>query len=260
MIPAFLAAYADKNPNNVSLNVFPTVPKINWRITYDGLAKMESIKKYFKSFTLSNAYRSTYNVGGYNSNLLWADDGSGYTAIRENASSIMANPNFLSKYQINTVTIQEAWSPLVKLDVTLNNSISLNIEYKKDRNLSLGLTSQTITESGGREIVGGAGYRIKDVKVNLNVGNKKLKSDLNLKVDLSFRKNETVIRRIVEQVSQSTGGTNVISIKVSADYIINERVNIKAFYDRIINKPVISSSFPTTNTNAGISLRLTLSN
>jgi cell surface protein SprA len=61
-------------------------------------------------------------------------------------------------------------------------------------------------------------------------------------------------------VSQSTGGTNVISIKVSADYIINERINIKAFYDRIINKPVISSSFPTTNTNAGISLRLTLSN
>jgi cell surface protein SprA len=81
-----------------------------------------------------------------------------------------------------------------------------------------------------------------------------------MKVDLSFRKNETIIRRIVEGVSQSTGGTNIISIKVSADYVINERINIRLFYDRIINKPVVSNSFPTTNTNAGISLRLTLSN
>jgi cell surface protein SprA len=262
MIPAFLAAYADKNPNGVSLSAFPTVPKPNWRITYDGLAKLEKVKKYFKSFTLSNAYRSTYNVGQYNNNLFWEDDGSGYTAVKEAVSTITANPNFLSKHQITTVTISEQWSPLVKLDVTLNNSVTVNLEYKKDRNISLGLTSQTITEAGGREIVGGIGYRIKDVSLgkNMQIKGKPIKSDLNLKVDLSFRKNETVIRRIVEKVSQSTGGTNVISIKVSADYIINERINIKAFYDRIINKPVISSSFPTTNTNAGISLRLTLSN
>jgi cell surface protein SprA len=260
MIPAFLAAYADKNPNGVSLSPFPTVPKPNWRITYDGLAKMEKIKKHFKSFTLSNAYRSTYNVGSYNTNLNWIDDGNGFTAVREAVSSISANPNFVSKYQISTVTISEAWSPLVKLDVTLTNTISLNVEYKKDRNLSLGLSSQTITESGGREIVGGAGYRIKDVTLGkqLQIKGKPIKSDLNLKVDLSFRKQETVIRRIVEQVSQSTGGTNIVSIKVSADYQIGANIIIKAFYDRIINKPVISSSFPTTNTNAGISLRLAL--
>jgi cell surface protein SprA len=213
--------------------------------------------------TLSNAYRSTYNVGGYNSNLLFKDpDGDGFTAVREQVSSIAANPNFLSKNQITTVTISEQWSPLAKLEVTLKNSVSVNVEYKKDRTLSLGLTSQTITEVGGREITGGAGYRIRDVSLGqgLQIKGKPIKSDLNLKVDLSFRKNETVIRRIVEQVSQSTGGTNVISIKVSADYVINEKINIKAFYDRIINKPVISSSFPTTNTNAGISIRLTLSN
>ena len=87
-----------------------------------------------------------------------------------------------------------------------------------------------------------------------------LKSDLNLKVDLSFRKNETVIRRIVEEVSQSTAGTNIISIKVSADYVISEKINIRLFYDRIMNRPVLSNSFPTANTNAGISLRLTLAN
>jgi cell surface protein SprA len=172
---------------------------------------------------------------------------------------VPGNPNFLPKYLITTVTISEQWSPLAKLDVTLNNSISLNIEYKKDRTLSLGTSSQTITEVGGREIVGGAGYKIRDVKLlNASIKGKPVKSDLNLKVDLSFRKNETIIRRIVEKVSQSTGGTNVISLKVSAEYQIGQNISLKAFYDRIINKPVISSSFPTTNTNAGVSLRLNL--
>jgi cell surface protein SprA len=138
----------------------------------------------------------------------------------------------------------------------------VNFEYKKDRNISLGLTSKTLTEIVGREIIGGVGYRIRDVTISkkMKIKGKPIKSDLNLKADLSFRKNETVIRRIVEETSQSTGGTNIISLKISVDYVINERINIRFFYDRIMNKPVISTSFPTTNTNAGLSLRLMLSN
>jgi cell surface protein SprA len=261
LIPAFLAAYSGKSENTISTDPFPKVPKPNWRITYDGLSKLEKIKKYFKSFTLSSAYRSSYNVGGYTRNLLWVDNGDGYTSVRETVSSVPGNPNFLPENLISTVSIAEQWSPLIKLDMTLKNSILLSFEFKKDRNLSLGLTSKTITEVAGREIIGGLGYRVPNLKLgNAQIKGKPIKSDLNLKLDLSFRKNETVIRRIVEEVSQSTAGTNIISIKVSADYVISEKINIRLFYDRIINKPVISSSFPTTNTNAGVSLRLTLAN
>jgi cell surface protein SprA len=262
LIPSFLAAYSGRNSGSSSLDPFPKVPKPNWRVTYDGLSKLEKIKKYFKSFTLSHAYRSSYSVSGYTSNLLFSDpDKDGYTSVKENVSSISNNPNFLSKYQINTVTIAEQWSPLIKLEMTLNNSILVSFEYKKDRNLSLGLTSKTITEMIGKEIIGGLGYRLRELKLgNLQIKGKPIKSDLNLKADISFRKNETVMRRIVEEVSQSTGGTNIISLKLSADYVISEKINIRVFYDRIINKPVISTSFPTTNTNAGVSLRLTLSN
>lgn len=262
LIPAFLAAYSGRNSASSSLEQMPKIPKPNWRITYDGLSKLEKIKKYFKSFTLSHAYRSSYSVGGYTSNLLFVDpDNDGYTAVKESVSSISNNPNFINKTQINTVTISEQWSPLIKLEMTLNNSILVNFEYKKDRNLSLGLTSKTITELMGREIIGGLGYRIRELKMGqLQIKGKPVKSDLNLKGDISFRRNETIMRRIVEEVSQSTGGTNIISLKLSADYVISEKINIRIFYDRIINKPVISTSFPTTNTNAGVSLRLTLSN
>lgn len=264
LIPAFLAAYSGTNPNNITLDNFPKIPKPNWRVTYDGLSKMEKIKKYFKSFTISHAYRSTYNVGGYTTNLLWEDNdvlNDGYTSIRETVSSIPGNPNFLSRDLISSVSISEQWSPLFKLDMTLKNSILVSFEFKKDRNLSLGLTSKTITEVAGREIVGGLGYRIPNLKLGkAQIKGKPVKSDLNLKLDLSFRRNETVIRRIVEEVSQSTAGTDIISIKVAADYVISEKINIRLFYDRIMNRPVLSNSFPTANTNAGVSLRLTLAN
>ena len=260
LIPAFLAAYSGKNANNISLDPKPKVPKPNWRITYDGLSKLEKIKKYFKSFTLSHAYRSSYNIGGYSSNLLYGANGGGAN-VKDTVSSILGNPNFLTKDLISTVSISEQWAPLIKLDMTLKNGILTSFEFKKDRNLSLGLSSLTITEIDGREIVGGLGYRIPNLPLGkLQIKGKPIKSDLNLKLDLSFRRNETIIRRIVEEVSQSTAGTNIISIKVSADYVISSTISIRLFYDRIINKPVISSSFPTANTNAGVSLRLTLAN
>lgn len=262
LIPAFLSAYSGTNAERVNLKGFPKIPKPNWRATYDGLSKKEILKKYFKSVTLGNGYTSTYSVGGYTHNPLHLTDKEGFTNVFELFSSVTNNPNFIPENLISTVTISEQWSPFLKIDVTLLNSLAFNIEYKKDRILSLGLSSRTITEISGREIVGGTGYRIKDVKLgnNIKIKGKPIKSDLNLNLNVSYRKNENIIRKIDEGVSQPTGGTNVISIKASADYIINERITVKAFYERIMNIPVISSSFPTTNTNAGISLRLTLSN
>ena len=45
----------------------------------------------------------------------------------------------------------------------------------------------------------------------------------------------------------------------SADYVLNERLNVRLFYDQTINEPFVSSSFPTSNTNIGLSLRFTIS-
>lgn len=92
-------------------------------------------------------------------------------------------------------------------------------------------------------------------------GNKKAGSsnnDLNLTGDFSIRKNSTIIRRLLENIDQPTAGLTIISYKIAADYVINERFNIRLFYDKTINNPLISTSFPTANTAAGISIRFTL--
>ena len=88
--------------------------------------------------------------------------------------------------------------------------------------------------------------------------NKQLDNDINIQCDFSLRRNNTIIRRISEQVDQLTAGQEVMSVKVSADYTFNNRLNLRLFYDRVVNTPYVSLSFPTTNTNFGVSVRFTL--
>ena len=254
LIPAFIAAYTGKSIQETGTNVFPTIPLPNWRITYDGLTKIEKIKKHFKSFTLSHAYRSTYNVGSFTTNQFYKDSlGDGFTGRRD------LNDNFRPQKEIQVVTISEQFAPFLLIDMTWASSLITKIELKRERNLSMSLTNAQLTEMRTNEIVTGVGYRFKDVVPPFAKKFKfKVKSDLNLRADVSFRRNQTLIRKVVENLTQPTAGQNVISIKVSADYIVNEKLNIRIFYDRIITTPLVSTTFPTSNTNSGISLRFTI--
>jgi cell surface protein SprA len=126
--------------------------------------------------------------------------------------------------------------------------------------LNLSLSNNQITETNGSEYVIGTGYRISDLTFNFRSGGreKKISSDLDLKMDVNIRNNKTVIRKIVEDEEQITMGQQTISLKFSADYVVNSRLNLKMFYDKVITNPFISTSYPGAITNAGFSLRFTL--
>ena len=40
---SFLAAYKGQDPAKIGLTAFPSIPLPNWRLTYDGLAKIKVI-------------------------------------------------------------------------------------------------------------------------------------------------------------------------------------------------------------------------
>ena len=250
MIPAFLAAYGGQNPSNSKLTAFPSIPLPNWGITYDGLIRIPAIKKRFKSFSLGHAYRSTYSVGNYTTNLDYGDG--------DNVN--INNMSYHVSREISQVTINEQFSPLFKIDVTWKNSLITKVEIKKSRVLALSLANNQLTETTSNEYVIGTGYRIQDVKFNFFSGGrgKKMTSDLDLKLDLNIRNNKTVIRKVIEDQQQITMGQQIISIKFSADYVVNQRLNLKLFYDRVVTNPFISTTFPGAITNAGFSLRFTL--
>ena len=254
LIPAFLAAYANRDPNKIGLDALPSILEIlpNWRITFDGLNRVDFIKKYFRSITLSHAYRSTYDIGAYNTNLNYDD----IESIRG------LNYNFLPEFDIAAVALNEQFSPLINLDMVWKNGITSRFEIKKSRTLSLSLSNNQLTEIANNAIVVGTGYRFNNLQFTIKTGGnqKEFKSDLNLRADVEIRDNVTVMRKVLEASNEPTAGQRIITIKFTADYVLSDRFNLRLFFDRMVNKqPYIARTFPTFNTNAGFSLRFTLS-
>ncbi|MBK5285300.1 MAG: cell surface protein SprA, partial [Bacteroidia bacterium] len=250
---SFLAAYSGNDANSMKLDQFPNIPLPNWRITYDGLGKMKWAQQYVSQVNLSHAYRSTYNVNSFTGNLSYAES--------NGSARDIINNNYIPQYDIQQISISEQWGPLLGIDITWKNTLQTRLELKRDRTVSLSYSNIQVTEVRGTEYVIGAGYRIKNFKLPFGLGakNSTKKNDLNLKADFSIRKNYTVIRKLEEGLNQPSAGNTTLSIKTSADYVLNERLNLRLFYDQNINEPFVSSSYPTSNTNIGFALRFTIS-
>jgi cell surface protein SprA len=252
IISSFMSAYSGKGLTDKRTNPFSILPAMNWRLTIDGLSRIEAVKKIFKSITFSHAYNSTFSVASFTTNLEASEDALGNANSRDQANNLIADQ------QILTVSITEQFSPLFKVDATWQNSLITKFEYKTNRNISLSLTNNQITELKGTEITIGTGYRFEKVELPFKLGKKKPVSDINARIDVSLRTNKTIIRKIVEEQNQLTAGQRYISIKGSADYVINSQFTLRFYYDRVMTNPYISTSFPTMNQNVGFALRINL--
>jgi len=253
---AFLAAYSGRNPSKVGLGAFPRFPLPNWRITYDGLTKIRSIKKFLRTFTISHAYLSTYSIGAFTSNIQYKEK-DGFATALDNAR------NFIPKDQISQVSITEQFNPLIKFDMGWVNSLLSSIEWKRSRNLSFSFVNNQLTEVFTNEFIVGLGYRFKNIKlsfISLGLAGKKSKysSDLNIKADFSIRRNKTMLRRIDEAINQISTGQQVTSMSLNIDYNLNQRFNIRFYFDKVINSPYVSNQYRTSNTKGGLTLRFTL--
>ncbi|NQT78316.1 MAG: cell surface protein SprA [Bacteroidetes bacterium] len=256
--PAFLAAYSGKSANKADMRYFPSIPLPNWRVTYSGLSKIEFISSFLKKLTLSHSYRSTYSINSFRSNINYVD-ANGYPIQTQQYST-----DYIPRYDMGQITITEQFAPLIGIDMTWHNSLSTKIEYKKSRNLNLSFANNQVTEVKSNEFVVGLGYRIKSLGFSVRAmggGGRKtrMESDVNIKLDFSIRSNKTILRRIDEEINQVSAGQKIISINASIDYMLNQNLNIRFFFDKIINNPFVSNQYKNSTTNGGISLRFSLS-
>jgi cell surface protein SprA len=258
LVPAFIAAYTGQSPDKVSLSPFPSLKYMrpNWRISYEGVvAQSDFLKKYMKTLSFNHAYRSSYNVGSFISNLDYNEKlyNDGFSYIRNTLG------DFVGPNDINSVSISEQFSPLINVDITWINDFETRAELKTSRNLALSFSNNQITEILSNEMVFGLGYRFTrmDLIVKAKKSQKAYSNDLNVRADLSFRKNKTILRKIVEEDEQLTAGQGAVTLKTTADYMLSDRFQLRLYYDKILNNPY-KGSFKTSNTNFGVSFRFTL--
>lgn len=263
LIPAFIAAYTGTSASKVTLDHFPGLSSMrpNWRVTYDGFINLGNMKKIFKSFTISHAYQCTYNVGSYTSFLNWeaAPNGSGHMGYILDSQSQQPIPS--SPFNISSVTITEKFAPLVGLKFTLFNDITFNAEYRDSRTLSLNTSAGQLVETLSKQLTFGAGYKIANFNKILKIGGKQgsVSNDLTLNLDLSWANNQSLIRRIETAYTQATQGTSTFSVNFMASYILSKRITLSAFFDHQTNTPLVSNSaYPTSNSNYGVAVNVSL--
>ena len=265
LVPAFLAAYTGRDANTIGINPFMNLLHIlpNWSITFDGLGRLPWLRDQFKSISLTHAYTCKYAIGSYSSYSTWmpidGDLSNKQIGFVRDVTTDMPIPS--SAYDISSVTLTENFSPLVGLNMTMKNSLSAKFEYRKQRNISLNVNSVQITEGHTDEFVVGAGYTIKDLSFitkNRNGGQKKVSNDLKLNVDVSYKDIKTLLRKVEEDLTQASSGNKVFGIKISADYVLSQKINLQFFYDHQGTTPLISSSYPIKSDNVGINIKLML--
>nr|WP_211331807.1 cell surface protein SprA [Ulvibacter antarcticus] len=253
LLPAFLSAYKGSDASKEKTGIFRDVPLPNWDVKYTGLMRLKWFKKNFKRFSIQHGYRAGYTVNQFQTNL---DYNTSDPTETDQAG------NFKSELFLINVNLTEQFTPLVRFDFEMKNSVKILAEYRKDRALQLSFANNLLTEIRGNEIILGLGYRVKDVKFTTNFGGKKtmLKSDLNFKLDLSRRDNKTIIRYLDLDNSQTTAGQTIYGLQFSTDYALSKNLTALFYYDHSFSEYAISTAFPQTTIRGGFTLRYNFGN
>jgi len=283
MIPAFLNSYTSMGGGGLEL--FPLLSRLlpNWSLRYSGLSKLTWFRDKFKAVNINHAYKSIYAVGSYSSYSTFMEYVNGLGFIND-ATTGMPTPS--SMYNISTVSINEAFSPLLGVDLTFNNNMTLKCEYRQTRVLGLSTTSVQLNESRSKDWVIGWAYKIQDFKFFGGANRRTVKSkdsdgedkqnsnitqsrstrsrgqvnhDMNLRMDLSYRQMANISRDIASMTSSASSGNTAFKMSFMAEYTMSKLMTMSFYYNMQKNIPLLSSSaYPTTTHDFGLSLKFSL--
>ena len=261
MIPAFLDAYTGAAGSEIFPSMLRMLP--NWKIRYSGLSKLPFFKKYFKSVNIEHGYKSVYAVGSYSTFATYMEYSRGIGFVN-NTTTGMPIPS--SRYNIGTVSINESFSPLIGIDVTTNNNLTIGAKYIQTRILNLSLTAIQMVETYSSEVAFNIGYKILNFKLfdwgrkaNKRKQESKKGNDINIRADFSFKNTSALCRSIDKGTTQATSGNKSFNYSLTADYAYSKTITFSLYFDRQKTIPLISSSsYPTTTTDFGVSMKFSL--
>ena len=285
LIPAFLNTYT---ATSSGLSIFPGLMRMlpNWTLKYSGLGQLSWFSDHFKSVNINHAYKSIYAVGSYSTYSTWQEYMNGLGFISD---ATTGKPLPSSMYNVSTVSINEAFSPLLGMDVTFQNNLTCKLEYRTTRVLTLSMTSVQINEALSKDWVIGMGYKISNFnffglagpsssahKAKTKGKSKKddakktpaatatgkkggVNHDLNLRLDFSLRNQASLTRDIATMTSAASSGNRALKFAFNADYTLSRMLTMSFYYDQQTNTPLLSSSsYPTTTRDFGLSVKFSL--
>ena len=282
LIPAFIATYADIDPNDVKLNIFDLKPKPNWTLTYNGLSKIPMFQDIFSSVSISHGYRSSLSVNSYNTDY-------DYVENDPVANLNEVTGDFYSRFEIPAIVISEQMAPLLGVNIKTRNDMTLTLNMNQTRNLNLTFTDNQLNETKRTDYQGGFGYLIKGVYLpflhskrsrrqrsrdsqeeqqeqdqngnnpgGANAGASR-GNDIEIKFDFSYSDNVSRIHRPdTDLESVPSRGNKQIRISPSVAYDVSETLTLRFFFDYNRTIPYTARSYPITNIRSGLTVQFAL--
>ena len=137
----------------------------------------------------------------------------------------------------------------------------INADYRDSRTLTLNSAAGQLVEAYTKAFVLGVGYKIANFNKVLKIKGKQkgVNNDLTMNLNVQFNNNTALIRKIDTNTAQATSGTKTLSINFKANYVVSKRVTMGAYFDHQVNTPLVSNTaYPTTNSNYGLSIQMSL--
>jgi len=292
LIPAFISAYTGADPALIDLDLTTQIsqrsfiPKPTWQLRYNGFNKLPWFKDIFSSMSISHGYNSTLQVNSFQTDLQY-DQADPFFI-----DPLVASKNYFSRYEIPELVVSEQFVPIFGIDLKTKNDININAEFAKTRNLQFSLGLGQLTEGRSTEYTFGFGWtldnvnigfltgkklRVPKVKVGvdtdggLSVGDKEEEpagndrgvnneqNKMNITFNFSYRDDVTFIHEFDSGASsQATRGLKSLQIGPALEYDVNKNFTLRAFVDYSKTKPYLSTSFPVTTIQGGVTARFNL--
>ena len=261
LVPAFLAAYSGKSPQEIPLNPFPKFPLPNWRVEYRGLSRLSWFEENFSSINLTHNYTSTYDVSNFSSSLLYQNGLELYNKLENYPAASMTDEygSYIPVFILNQVVLSERFGPFLGVDILTKNRMNISFEFNKERAIGLNFSNAQVTEQKSKDFRFELGYTKSGVKIPFKIQGQQeiLDNDLEIRVSTSIVDTQTLQRKLEEGSTITNGNVN-LQIRPSLGYIINQNLKITFYFDRTVNDPRITTAYRRSSTAFGGQLRFNL--
>ncbi len=267
LIPAFFAAYSGVSATNVKYSPFYSIPLPNWKVDYNGLNLLPGIKNKFASFTISHMYSSTYNVGNFVSALEYGQFATDFMNLSLNSLLYPLASRFdpvtntlIPVYVMSTISFVERFSPLVGVNAVTKSKISLRLEYNQDRNVGLNLANSQVAELANKDFTVAMGFTKSNMLIPFKINGRavRLPNDLRFNMNLTIRDTRTLQRKLDAETIVTQGFIN-FQFRPQLSYNVNNKLTVTAYFDRMMNNPLVSNSFYRSTVAGGFQIRYSLS-
>jgi len=284
LLQSFLDAYHGKSSAGYeakNFDPFSMIPLPNWRLDYNGFADLPGVRDVFRSFTLTHAYSSLYNMGGYTTATIYPQQPEFSSVSSLIPYAVTSTGQYIPYYVIGQVSIVESLAPFIGVNFQTVNNVTGRLQYNTSRAVALNTTNAQVTEIHTSEIIVSLGYAAMGLKLPFRVGGEQrvLKNNLTAKLDLSIRDNSTIQRSILNTVdpipfiangspavagdvgistSTVTSGALQVQLRPTIDYLLNTRLNLQFYFTQTITQPRVSNAFRNATTEGGLQLRYSL--